>query len=203
MIAWSNTPLVRGRKGNSLLRGHPMKFLIAGLGAALLLAQPAAGQAPAPSDRTADREQITAILARWERAWNTHDMKAFGTMFHDDGTWILWTGAVWVGRRAIEDGHAEVHKTIFRNSIQRERLEELTFVGPDAAVVRFCSTLIGDERAPDKLVRSRKFLVVTKRAGVWGVSWGQNTRLADTVPDSECFAELRKASAGRQVSPGR
>ena len=173
-----------------------MKFIIAGLGVALIIAQPAAGQAPAPLDRTADREQITAILARWERAWNTHDIKAFGSMFHEDGTWILWTGAVWVGRRAIEDGHAEVHKTIFRSSVQRERLEELTFVGTDAAVVRFCSTLTGDERAPGKLVRSRKFLVVTRRAGVWGVSWGQNTRLADTVPDSECFAELQKAKRG-------
>jgi uncharacterized protein (TIGR02246 family) len=173
-----------------------MKLLFAGLSAVLMLAQPAASQPPAPPDRAADREQITAILARWERAWNTHDMKSFGTMFHDDGTWILWTGAVWVGRRAIEDGHAEVHKTIFRNSTQRERLEELTFVGPDAAVVRFCSTLIGDERTPDKLVRSRKFLVVTRRADVWGVSWGQNTRLADTVPDSECFSELRKAGSG-------
>lgn len=171
-----------------------MKLLIAALGTALILAQPVAGQAPAPVDRATDREQITAILARWERAWNTHDMKSFGSMFHEDGTWILWTGAVWVGRRAIEDGHAGVHKTVFRNSTQRERLEELTFVGTDAAVVRFCSTLIGDERAPDKLVRSRKFLVVTRRAGVWAVSWGQNTRLADTVPDSECFVELRKAN---------
>jgi uncharacterized protein (TIGR02246 family) len=169
-----------------------MKLIITGLCAALIFAQPSVGQAPATPDRSADREQITAILARWESAWNAHDMKAFGTMFHEDGTWILWTGAVWTGRRAIEDGHAEVHKTVFRNSIQRERLEELTFVGTDAAVVRFCSTLTGDERAPDKLVRSRKFLVVTRRAGVWGVSWGQNTRLADTVPDSECFADLRK-----------
>jgi uncharacterized protein (TIGR02246 family) len=172
-----------------------MKVVGAGLAAAFFLARSAAGQAPAAPDRSSDRQQITAILERWESAWNTHDMKAFGTMFHDDGTWILWTGAVWVGRRAIEDGHAEVHKTIFRNSTQRERLEELTFVGPDAAVVRFCSTLTGDERAPDKLVRSRKFLVVTRRAGVWGVSWGQNTRLADSVPDSECFVELRKSNA--------
>jgi uncharacterized protein (TIGR02246 family) len=163
--------------------------------ALLLLSRPAVGQAPAP-DRPRDREQITAILALWEHAWNTHDMQAFGTIFHEDGTWILWTGAVWFGRREIADGHAEVHRTVFRNSTQRERLEELTFVGPDAAVVRFCSTLIGDERSPDKLVRSRKFLVVTRRAHTWRVSWGQNTRLAETVPDSECFAELRKASGG-------
>lgn len=169
-----------------------MKRLFFGLGITLILVQSASGQAPPSSDRATDREQITAIVSRWESAWNTHDMKTFGTMFHDDGTWILWTGAVWVGRRAIEDGHAAVHKTIFRNSIQRELIEELKFVGTDAAVVRFCSTLSGDERAPDKLVRSRKFLVVTRRAGAWRVSWGQNTRLADTVPDSECFLELRK-----------
>ena len=176
-----------------------MKLLLGCLGIMFILAHPAAAQESAP-DRGADRKEITDILARWERAWNTHDMEAFGTMFHEDGTWILWTGAVWTGRRAIAEGHAEVHKTIFRKSTQREHLEELSFVGPDAAVVRFCSTLIGDERYPEKLVRSRKFLVVTRRAGVWGVSWGQNTRLADTAPDSECFAELRMAHAAR--TPG-
>jgi uncharacterized protein (TIGR02246 family) len=81
----------------------------------------------------------------WEKAWNTHDMSAFARLFHEDGVWILWTGEVWKGRTAIEEGHAAVHKTVFRNSIQREQLEELTFVGPDAAVVRFYSTPIGDD----------------------------------------------------------
>jgi uncharacterized protein (TIGR02246 family) len=145
-----------------------------------------------PPDRALERQQIAAILGRWEEAWNSHDMASFASLFHDDGVWVLWTGAVWTGRKAIEEGHAEVHKTIFRNSVQRERLEELTFVGPDAAVVRFCSVLIGDMRAPDKAIRSQKFLVVTKRDGVWKIGWGQNTRLADTVPDSECFSNLAK-----------
>ena len=74
------------------------------------------------------REQITAIIDRWERAWNSHDMHALAALFHEDGFWILWTGEVWKGRTAIEEGHAAVHKTVFRNSVQRERLEELTFV---------------------------------------------------------------------------
>jgi len=176
--------------------GYAVKLLAVGIAAVLFLSRPSGGQDSRPADRAADREQITAMLARWEAAWNTHDMAAFASLFHDDGVWVLWTGAVWRGRRAIEEGHAEVHRTVFRNSIQRERLEELTFVGPDAAVVRFCSTLAGDERAPGKVVRSRKFLVVTKRDRVWGIGWGQNTRLADTVPDSECFASLRKAGGG-------
>jgi hypothetical protein len=70
----------------------------------------------------------------------------------------------------------------------------MTFVGPDAAVMRYCSVLTGDERAPDKVIRSRKVLVLTKRGGAWKISWGQNTRLADAVPDSDCFVALRKST---------
>ena len=136
-----------------------------------------------PAGNKADRDQLTAVVDKWEKAWNSHDMHAFASLFHEDGVWILWTGEVWKGRNAIEEGHAAVHKTVFRNSIQRERLEELTFVGSDAAVVRFYSTLTGDERAPDKTIRSRKILIVTKRAGAWKVGWGQNTRLADSTPE--------------------
>jgi uncharacterized protein (TIGR02246 family) len=110
-------------------------------------------------------------------------MHAFASLFHEDGVWILWTGHVWKGRAAIEEGHAAVHRTVFRNSVQREKLEELTFVGPDAAVLRFFSALTGDERAPGKVIRSRKIVVVTRHEGVWKVGWGQNTRLADTTPD--------------------
>lgn len=141
-----------------------------------------------------DRQQIAAILTRWENAWNTHDMTAFSALFHEDGVWVLWTGDVWAGRRRIEEGHAAVHKTIFRNSIQREQLEELTFTGPDAAIVRFCSLLTGSEQSPSQPIRSRKFIVVTRRQGVWKMSWGQNTRLRDDVADSECFASLRKSA---------
>jgi uncharacterized protein (TIGR02246 family) len=142
-----------------------------------------ASQGSPPADRASDREKITSILRLWEEAWNSHDMHAFAGLFHEDGTWVLFTGEVWKGRAAIEAGHAAVHKTIFRNSVQRERLEELTFVGPDAAVVRFYSTLTGHEQSPDKVIRSRKFLVVTRRGGEWRIGWGQNTRLADSTPD--------------------
>jgi uncharacterized protein (TIGR02246 family) len=142
--------------------------------------------------RDADREQINTILQGVEEAWNKHDMRALANLFHEDGVWILWTGHVWTGRKAIEEGHAEVHRTVFRNSVQREQLEELTFVGPDAAVLRYCSTLKGDERAPDKLVRSRKIMVVTKRDGGWKIGWGQNTRFADSVPDAPACSKPKQ-----------
>lgn len=174
------------------MRASPVRFVVVGvvlvglfLGAAAVSGQrDQAGSAK-------DRQQIAAILGRWEEAWNTHDMTAFAALFHEDGVWVLWTGDVWTGRRMIEEGHAAVHKTIFRNSIQREHLDELTFVGPDAAIVRFCSLLTGSEQSPNQPIRSRKVIVVSRREGMWKTSWGQNTRLRDDVPDSECFATLR------------
>jgi uncharacterized protein (TIGR02246 family) len=158
--------------------------------AAIVFAQPSTTPRGKSANAAKDREEITSILGRWEEAWKTHDMTAFASLFHEDGVWVLWTGDVWTGRRVIEERHAAVHKTFFRNAVQRERLEELTFVGPDAAIVRFCSVLTGDERAPTEVIRSRKFLVVTKRQEAWKVSWGQNTRLASSVPDSDCFVKL-------------
>jgi len=104
-------------------------------------------------ERGKGRAEITSILGRWEEAWRTHDMTAFASLLHEDGVWLLWTGDVWTGRRVIEERHAAVHKT-------------------DAVIVRSCSVLTGDERAPTEVVRSRKFLVVTRRQGVWKVSRG-------------------------------
>jgi uncharacterized protein (TIGR02246 family) len=149
---------------------------------AISFATVSGGISHATEDRPADRKQVMSLIAQWEDAWNTHDMTAFAALFHDDAVWVLWTGDVWTGRQVIQDGMAAVHKTVYLNSIQRERLEELTFVGPDAAVVRFESTLTGDTRQPEKTIKSRKILVVTKRDGSWRIGWGQNTRFADRPP---------------------
>ena len=147
--------------------------------AAFVFASTASHAATGAEDRPADRKEIIELVSKWERAWNAHDMHAMATLFHEDAIWVLWTGEVWTGRKAFEDGMVAVHKTVYANSIQRERLEELTFVGSDAAVVRFESMLTGDTRSPDKVVHSRKILVVTRRDGVWAIGWGQNTRFAN------------------------
>ena len=77
--------------------------------AGLFVVVAAGGQQNRPADSAGDRDQITAIVTRWETPWNTHDMTAYASSYHDDGVWVLWTGDVWTGRRAIEDGHAAVH----------------------------------------------------------------------------------------------
>ncbi|HEY0651206.1 SgcJ/EcaC family oxidoreductase [Phenylobacterium sp.] len=144
----------------------------------LLLTAASPADTPKSGERAEDRAQIARLLADWETAWNTHDMRRLAALFQEDAVWVLWTGDVWTGRARFEAGMTEVHKTVYRNSVQREHLEELRFVGPDAAVLRFQSTLTGDTRFPDRTVRSRKILVLTRADGAWRIGWGQNTRFA-------------------------
>jgi len=162
---------------------------LAAFGLCISLAS-AAGHAQPSQDRASDRAHVNGMLQAWENAWNTHDMKAFAGLFCDDAIWVLWTGDVWSGRPTIERGMTEVHNTVYRTSIQRERLEELKFVGPDAAVVRFQSSLTGDARFPDRTIHSRKILVMSRRGADWCIAWGQNTRF---IKDMQLPAQAPKS----------
>lgn len=144
---------------------------------------PTHGQTPASvSDLSADDlRQINGIFERWQSAWNAHDMHAFAQLFDEDATWIVWTGRVWKGRQAIEDGHVEAHRTFFRSSTQFSRPEEIRLVAPGTAVARSRTTLTGDAREPGATIYGHKLLVLTKRSGAWKILYGQNTRLSGTV----------------------
>lgn len=135
-----------------------------------------------PEARISDRDQITAVIAALNETWNKHDMRAHAELFHEDGVWIAWTGEPLIGAATFEANLTALHKTIFKNSVHKSWVEELTFVGPDAAIVREHGTAVGNEPTPEKILRYRNLIVVTKRNGVWKLSWGQKTRLADTAP---------------------
>lgn len=158
-------------------------LLLSAASAAALSIAPAAAQPTAAVARDAAETEVRAIFEAWQRAWNTHNMADFARLFHDDGTWILWTGGVWVGRATIEEGMSHVHRTVYRASTQLIRVDEVRFVAPDVAVVRALTTLTGDSRAPDQTIRGRKLFVVTRRDGVWRIAYGQNTRLAENVAE--------------------
>lgn len=63
------------RTSNTLL------FVVAGL----VGASTAMSQGSPRGDRVADREQIAAIIQKWEQAWNSHDMHAFASLFQEMG----------------------------------------------------------------------------------------------------------------------
>ncbi|MCW4461949.1 SgcJ/EcaC family oxidoreductase [Sphingomonas sp. BT-65] len=156
------------------------------LAAAFLIACPttqarAPAQVPGNELATDDLRQISGIFERWQNAWNSHDMHAFAQLFHEDATWIVWTGRVWRGRQAIEEGHVEAHRTFFRNSTQLSNPQEISLVAPGVVVARSLTTLTGDSREAGSTILGHKLLVLTQRDGVWRILYGQNTRLTPAV----------------------
>jgi hypothetical protein len=123
----------------------------------------------------------------------------FGQSLEPIGNWVP-TSIVWVHHLQIVDFKhlkSATHPTV-RTDTARSRAPVLR--NTPAASGHLCARetrgggaiLTGDERAPNNVIRSRKFVVVTRRQGRWKVSWGQNTRLSSSVPDSDCFVKLRK-----------
>src|SRR5688500_1267248 len=98
-----------------------MRAVLLALAALLLMPLTPARAADAAASAKldpADLRQINQIFERWEAAWNAHNGRAWADLFHDDATWILWTGAAWKGRDVIEKGIGDAYRTVYRESKQ-------------------------------------------------------------------------------------
>lgn len=148
---------------------------------ALCLACPARAEVPpAPAGvplAEADRSAINDLFKRWERAWAAQDSAAWAKLFHEDGTWVLWTGGVWQGRPAMEAGLREPFATFYRGSRQTWGPLDIRPLAPGVVVTRGISTTVGDSRQPGATIYGNKMFVITKRNGDWRILYGQNTRL--------------------------
>ena len=144
---------------------------------ALLFAAPVRAQPVTP----ADRAEINALFARWEKAWEDGDAVAWSRLFHEDGTWVLWTGGEWRGRAEIARDFAAPFATVYKDSVQRIRPVEMRRLAPNVIVARIRATTVGDSRQPGVTIHGNKMLVLTRRAprGRWLILYGQNTRLND------------------------
>jgi uncharacterized protein (TIGR02246 family) len=131
-----------------------------------------------------DREAISELFAVWQAAWNRHDMPALAALFHEDASWTGLSGRVWQGRAAIEAEHIHAHLTILKDSQQAVRIDSIAPLAGDVAIVRVTTITSGDRTASDGLSRARKLFVVSRdRCGSWLIAAGQNTRLAEGVPE--------------------
>ena len=74
-------------------------------------------------------------MDRFEDAWNRHDAKAFAAVFAEDADFTNWRGSGASGRSKIEEFHAPMFATIFKNSHQKYTDIRTRFVRPDVAAV--------------------------------------------------------------------
>ena len=119
-----------------------------------------------------DEQAIVALMDRFMDAWNRHDAKSFASVFAEDGDSTNWRGTVASGRSKIEEFHAPMFMTIFKNSHQKYTTIKSRFIRPDVAAVDVCWEMTGAMDAqgnprPDRLGLLN--FVMAKNDGQWQI----------------------------------
>jgi uncharacterized protein (TIGR02246 family) len=129
------------------------------------------------SPQSGPEEAVSGLMA----SWNLKDAHAFASQFTEDATFVNVNGALWIGRKDIEDRHAKAG--IFKSSHAEIKPERARLVRPDIALMHVSWTITGDPRDP----QPRSYLmtmVVSKRDGRWLIVAAQNGSAVDrsTLP---------------------
>lgn len=146
-----------------------------------------------------DRVRIQGQLAALERAWNSHDAGAFAAVFAEDADFVNVFGMPAKGRKAIEDFHAPIFATMFRESRLSLTAPEVRFLRPDVAAVDARWEMDGARDPHGKpWVKRRGLLsfVATRDEGAWRFAVAHNMELP--VTDDMANAQRRvQQGAGR------
>jgi len=122
------------------------------------------------------------ITTRFQEAWNTHDMDAFGRLFHPEATFVNRFGSYWRGVDQIIAGHVGIHASIYRDSALAIDAPDVDPISDDAAILHFWSRLSTGDAHPagPHQVDTLILAVVTLRAGEWRIQALENVTLTDT-----------------------
>jgi uncharacterized protein (TIGR02246 family) len=126
-------------------------------------------------------DSAEGVPKAFQAAWNAHDMTAFGTLFHNDATFVNRFAHYVRGVDAIVALHQPIHETIYRDSMLDNELIDVTPIAHDAAVVHFWSRLHAGAAHPagahdvDTLILA----VVTRRDGAWKIQALENVTLTN------------------------
>jgi uncharacterized protein (TIGR02246 family) len=119
-----------------------------------------------------------ALVNGFLRAFNTHDAKAFGSLFAEDADWVSVAGIRVKGRAGIQAEHEKAFTTFFKSATLASTGTTVRLVRPDVAVVHFNWELTGQFNEKGEASAPRRgiiTIVATKEANGWRITAGQNT----------------------------
>lgn len=150
------------------MRGSIQRFLASSVVFFVWLAAASSAQTVGPE----------ALVEGFVRAWNAHDMKAFGNLFTEGADWVSVAGLRVKSRAKIQAEHEEAHATWAKTTTLASTGTEVRLVCPDVAVLHFNWELNsqpdpeGKPRAPRRGIIT---IVAVKQADGWRIGAGQNT----------------------------
>ena len=150
----------------------------------LLLSLTAFGQ----SARGADEKAIRELMDRFMDAWNRHDAHAFAAVFAEDADFTNWRGVGASGRSKIEEFHAPMFATVFKNSHLRYDDIKTRFIPDDVAAVDVHWGMTGATDPQGNPRPDRQGLlsfVMAKDVGRWQIIVMHNLDLTALPPPSK------------------
>ena len=123
------------------------------------------------------------ITGRFQEAWNTHDMEAFGRLFHSDATFVNRFATYWRGVDQIVAGHAGIHASIYRDSTLAIDPPDVDPISGDAAILHFWTRLSAGAAHPagPHQVDTLILAVATRRNGEWRLQAVENVTLTNPM----------------------
>ncbi len=87
-----------------------------------------------------DELAIRTTIEGIEKAWNMHDMKAYGALLAEDVHWVNVVGMHWRGHKSVMDAHSAFHATTFKNHKIKTDSVEIHSLGSDIAIAVVTTT---------------------------------------------------------------
>jgi len=134
-----------------------------------LLIATALAQAPSGNDE----QPIRKLVANFVDAWNQHDAHAFAETFTEDADFTNVRGDSAHGRKAVEDFHAPMFATRFKNTHQTATDVKSRFLSSDIASADIRWEMTGALEADGTPIPIRKGLlnwVATRHGDRWRIS---------------------------------
>jgi uncharacterized protein (TIGR02246 family) len=148
---------------------------------ALLVTGVALGQSASASSEQEIRKLVSAFMD----AWNRHDAHAFSENFAEDANFTNVIGRSAHGRKAVEEFHAPLFATRFKNTRQTAGEVKIRMLTPDIASVDVSWEMTGAVEADGTLLPPRKGLlnwVVTRKGDRWLIEVMHNQEFTPRKP---------------------
>lgn len=117
----------------------------------------------------------------FQAAWNSHDMAAFGALFHADAGFVNRFGHYVRGVDAIVQMHVPIHASIYRDSTLDNELIDVNPIGADVAVLHFWSRLRAGAAHPagPHAVDTLILAVLARQDEAWRIKALENVTLTN------------------------
>lgn len=134
------------------------------------------------------QKAIRELIDPFMDAWNRHDAHAFAAVFAEDADFRNWRGVGATGRSKIEEFHAPMFATIFKNSHLTYTDIKIRFIRADVAAVDVHWEMTGvldtqGNPRPDR--QGLLNFVMAKDVGKWQIIAMHNLDLTALPPPSK------------------